>query len=53
MSRKSSPIGYRVTKPRTGAQIEADEKKAAAAAKRKAAAGSKAAVKPGSKEGKK
>ncbi len=48
MSRKSSPIGYRVTRARTGAQIVADEKQAAAAAKKVAAddkgsAGSKGA----------
>ncbi len=51
MSRKSSPIGYRVTRARTGAQIVADEKAAVAAAKKLAAdkgsAGSKG------KEGKK
>ncbi len=52
MSRKSSPIGYRVTKPRTGEQIIADEKKAAAAAKRKEAP-AKVAGSKDSKEGKK
>ncbi len=45
MSRKSSPIGYRVTRPRTGAQIEADDKAAVAAAKKLAAAKSSAASK--------
>ncbi len=53
MSRKSSPIGYRVTKPRTGEQIIADEKAAAAAAKRKKAAAAKAAAAKQSKGDKK
>ncbi len=41
MSKKRSPIGYRVTRARTGAQIEADEKKARAAAAKAATAAGK------------
>ncbi len=45
MSKKSSPIGHRPIRARTGAQIVADEKQAAAAAKKLAAVKASAANK--------